>query len=277
MTYMRTLFLSCTLLYSITTVAQNPQLVKLWETDSTLKVPESVLYHAENKTLYVSNIDGKSAEKDLKGSISKISLDGKNIVSGWIINLSAPKGMGLYNNTLFIADIDEVVVADIKSAKVIQRIPIQGAVFLNDVTVDKKGIVYVSDSRTGKVHRIENKTVSTYIENKMGVNGLLSVDEDLFLAVKDTLFKADKNKTLTVVTTGMDESSDGVVQTAEKDFIVSCWNGVIYYIKADGSKSVLLDTRVEKSNTADIGFDPVNKIIYVPTFFKNTVAAYQLK
>lgn len=83
--------------------------------------------------------------------------------------------------------------------------------------------MYVSDSRTGKVHRIENKIVSTYIENKMGVNGLLAVDEELYLAVKDTLFKADKNKILTVITitTGMDESSDGIVQTPGKDFLVS--------------------------------------------------------
>jgi hypothetical protein len=39
----------------------------------------------------------------------------------------------------------------------------------------------------------------------------------------------------------------------------------------------LLDTHVEKKNTADIGYDPVNKIVYVPTFNAKTVVAYKLK
>ncbi len=81
---------------------------------------------------------------------------------------------------------------------------------------------------------------------------------------------------LTVITTGLDESSDGIIQTSNKDFIVSCWNGIIYNVKNDGSKEVLLDTRAQKINTADIGFDAVKNILYVPTFFKNKVVAYQL-
>ena len=38
------------------TVAQH-QLVKLWETDSVLKVPESVLLDAPNNSLFVTNFD----------------------------------------------------------------------------------------------------------------------------------------------------------------------------------------------------------------------------
>jgi hypothetical protein len=38
----------------------------------------------------------------------------------------------------------------------------------------------------------------------------------------------------------------------------------------------LLDTREKKVNSADIGYDPVNQIVYVPTFFKNNVVAYKL-
>jgi len=39
----------------------------------------------------------------------------------------------------------------------------------------------------------------------------------------------------------------------------------------------LLDTSKEKKNTADIGYDPVKRIVYVPTFNAKTVVAYQLK
>jgi hypothetical protein len=51
----------------------------------------------------------------------------------------------------------------------------------------------------------------------------------------------------------------------------------VYYVYADGGCELLLDTHLEKKNTADIGYDPVKKIVYIPTFFKKTVMAYQLK
>ena len=252
------------------------QLEKLWETDSTFKVPESTLYYPAEKVIFVSNIDGQPGEKDGKGSISKLGADGKTIREVWATNLSAPKGMAIHQNKLFVADLDEVVVLDLGSGKVMQRIPVPGAVFLNDVTVHPDGTVYVSDSRTGKVHQIKGNTVTTYMENKNGVNGLLVSGDDLYLAVKDTLWRADKNKNLTRIADGIDASSDGIIETSDKDLIVSCWSGIIYYIHKDGSKKVLIDTRNEKSNTADIGFDAANNILYVPTFFKNKVIAYKV-
>lgn len=51
--------------------------------------------------LYVLNIDDNSNEKDFKGFISKMSLDGKTISHNWVINPSAPIGMGTYYNKLY--------------------------------------------------------------------------------------------------------------------------------------------------------------------------------
>src|SRR5688500_2423506 len=98
---------SATLLFASCAHSQTHQLVKLWETDSILKVPESVLYHAETNALYVSNIDGKPGEKDSRGSIAKVSVDGKKIDNNWVTSLSAPKGMGIFNNVLYVSDVDE--------------------------------------------------------------------------------------------------------------------------------------------------------------------------
>lgn len=259
-----------------TSFAQHARLTKIWETDSTLKVPESVLYHAPGNILYVSCIDGKSNEKDLKGSIAKVSPDGKIINAQWAVNLSAPKGMGIYNGKLYVADLSEIAIIDLASGKVSQRIPVEGAIFLNDITIDAAGVVYVSDSRTGKVHQLKNGTVSLWLDKHPGVNGLLATNGAMYLAVKDTLYKADAGKKLTAVTTGMDESSDGIVDTGS-EIIVSCWNGIIYAVKPDGTKTELLDTRAKKSNTADIGYDPKTKTLYVPTFLKNRVVAYKLQ
>lgn len=256
--------------------AQTTSLVKLWETDSTLEVPESVLYYAPEKLLYVSCINGKSNEKDLNGYIAIVSQDGKIINPKWAVDLSAPKGMGIYQNNLYVADLSEVVVINRKTGKVTTRIPVPESVFLNDITIDAAGVVYVSDSRTGIIHRIQNNKVSVWMSNKNGVNGLLASGDDLYMTVKDTLYKADSNKKLTVMATGMDQSSDGIIQNG-KEFIVSCWSGIIYAVTAEGNLTILLDTRAQKFNTADLGFDPKTQTIYVPTFFKNRVVAYRLK
>src|SRR5688572_8053526 len=48
--------------------ADGHKLTKLWESEATLKVPESVRFDAQRKVLYVSNIDGQPWEADGKGS-----------------------------------------------------------------------------------------------------------------------------------------------------------------------------------------------------------------
>ena len=256
---------------------QSHSLVKLWETDTLLKTPESVLYSAKEKFLYVSNIDGAAAAKDGKGSVGKVGLDGKIIMVDWVAGLNAPKGMGLYKNKLYVADLTEVVVIDIEKAKIIQHIPVEGSVFLNDITIDKSGVVYVSDTRNFKVYRIEKNIVSTLLQNLQGPNGLLAVGDELLILDKGSLLKMTNTANVTSLADGMDPSTDGVEMVKPNEYLVSCWNGVVYYINADGSKQQLLDTRPQKINSADIGYDAKNRIVYVPTFLKNGIVAYQLK
>jgi hypothetical protein len=268
--------LGFTFITSITT-AQNQKLEKLWETDSILKVPESVLYDKERKIIYFSNIDGQPHEKDMKGSIGTCDTEGKHVNNNWVTGLSAPKGTAVFNNSLYVTNIDELVIIDIPTAAITQRIAINGAIFLNDVTIDKKGIVYVSDSKAELIHRIEGNKPTTYLAKQPNVNGLLAVDEDLYFVSKGTLWKADKDKNLSKIAEGMDSSTDGLEQAKNKDFIVSAWSGLIYYVKANGKTHQLLDSRAEKLQTADIDFDAENNILYVPRFFGNKVTAYKLK
>ena len=261
---------------SIYAMAQH-ELIKKWETDTTLKTPESVLYDAKGKVLYVANIDGQPWEKDGKGSIGKVGLDGKIIVTDWVTGLNCPKGMGLYNNSLYVADLNTLVEIDITKGSIKNVFPIEGADGLNDVTIDKKGVVYVSDSRGKKLYRFENGKASLFLENLQGPNGVLMHGDDFYVLDNGGMYKVGADKSLTKITDGMEGGTDGIENVQGKDFIVSCWAGQIFYVSADGSKQKLLDTREEKKNTADIGYDAKNRIVYVPTFFKNSVVAYELK
>lgn len=256
--------------------SQQYTLTRIWETDSTLKVPESVLFDRKARVLYVSNIDGDSGAKDGKGSIGKVGVDGKIIAGEWVTGLHAPKGMALYKNNLFVADVDAVVVIDTKKGIISKRIPVEGAVFLNDLSVNKQGVIFVTDSRTSKVHKIENDVVSLFLENLKNPNGILVQGKEIYILNSGEVLKADRNGKIQKVAEGLESRTDGIEQVKGKDFIVSCWSGVVYYVKADGSSQQLLDTREQKINSADIGYDKKNRIVYVPTFFKNSVVAYQL-
>jgi len=257
--------------------AQKATVQKLWATDTILKIPESVLVDDKENCLWVSNIDGASYGKDGKGSISKLSKTGTPINLDWVTGLNAPKGMAKYKQELYVADLTELVIIDIKKGVIKNKIKVEGSVFLNDVTVNKNGAVFVSDSRTGKVHRIENGIVSIEVENLQGPNGLLSIEDQLLILDRGSLLSVTPGGAISKIMDGMDPSTDGIERVAPNQYIVSCWNGIVYYIVAGAQKITLFDTRSEKINSADIGYDAKKKIIYVPTFMKNSVVAYQLQ
>lgn len=263
-------------LFSLNVSAQH-KLEKLWETESIINMPESVLPDVKAGVVYVAIMGNSSDAKDGIGGIGKLGLDGKVINLDWVSGLNSPKGMAIYKNKMYVADVTDVVVIDIPGGKVERTIPIAGAAFLNDATVSDKGVVYVSDSRTKKIHRIIDNKEEVYMENIDGINGLKAVGDHLYVAGGGKkLLKADAAKNLINVAS-MPQGGDGIEPIGNGDFLFSAWGGYIYYVYADGRNELLLDTHLEKINTADIGYDPVKRIVYIPTFFKKSVMAYQLK
>jgi sugar lactone lactonase YvrE len=251
------------------------KLDKLWATDTIVAIPESVLPDLKKNTLYVSLIDGGGWVVDGKGGVGKLSTDGKHYDSTWITGLNAPKGLGMMNNRLYAADISEVVVIDIAKGKIEKKIAIEGANGLNDITVDDKGVVYVSDSRTAKIWRIENDKPALYLDSMKGVNGLKAISGDLLIGAGKNFIRADKNKNITKIA-DLPQAIDGIEPVGNGDYLVTSWGGYIYYVAANGQIETLLETYKEKKNTADIGYDPVNRIVYVPTFNGKQVVAYKL-
>lgn len=253
-----------------------PTLKKLWTSDASLPVPESVLYDAKENCLWVSCIDGKPDEKDGKGHIAQLKKDGRIIDREWVSGLNAPKGMARFGKFLYVADITDLVVIDIYGRKIVSRIPVSGASFLNDVSAGEDGSIYISDMGTGKIHQWKDSTVTTVLEKLNSPNGILSVGNTLFILSSGKLLKYQVG-ILTTLAEGMDASTDGLELVKPGVFIVSAWNGIVYYVTDLGKVSKLIDTRKAKRQTADIGFDPSTNTVFVPTFYGNTVEAYQLK
>lgn len=270
------------LIFSIITFtlisASAQQLTKLWATDAVLKVPESVLIDSKNERIYVSNIDGKGPwDKDGKGSIALLTMSGKVLNPEWVKGLHCPKGMTMVEGYLFVADLDSILIVDPFTAKVIKKIGIEGGEGFNDITSDKRGDLYVSDSKTKKIHYINRTRTTLYVKDLKGPNGVLYADKNFYFVDAGSFYKLGKDNEKILIADGLEPSTDGIEQVDENTFLVSCWIGTIWLVKTNGEKKLLLDTRQDGYNAADIAFDKKKSILYVPTFWKNQVVAYELK
>jgi len=255
-------------------------LVEIWATDTLMSTCESVIFDEERNVLYVSNINSGPGDKDGNGFISKLSSEGEILKLKWITGISAPKGLGIYKNRLYVTDINELVIIDIEKGEIIQKIPIEGAGFLNDIDIDSEGVVYISDSDTGKIHKYQDGEMSEWItEGLKRPNGIFVEKDRVLLNTSEgqeliSINPATGEMKVLVTEIGR---GDGVEFTGiEGYYLVSDWSGEIFIIDPAYNKTSLLNTKELNKNTADIGYNLKEKIVYVPTFFGNRVVAYKL-
>lgn len=266
--------------YNSVSLGQTISLKEKWSTPALLKEPESVIFDKKNNVLYVSNINNPAGGKDGNGSIGRVSLTGEILEVEWVLGgMDSPKGLGLHNGLLYVADLTNVVVIDVESGKLIKTIEVKDAGMLNDITVDADGVVYISDSNTKRIYSIKNNEVEIWLESDafQRPNGLLAHRNKFYMVdMGSGIFYEinKKTKALRKIATGL-EGGDGIVAYG-KDFILSNWNGEINFVSAKGEVKNLLDTKAEKVNAADIDYIPSLNLLLVPTFFANTLVAYEI-
>ncbi|SMD32081.1 hypothetical protein SAMN04488029_0421 [Reichenbachiella faecimaris] len=258
-----------------------PTLTKAWETDSTMLTCESVIYDTFRDVLYVANINGvPPTAKDNDGFISIISTDGEVIEQEWVTEISAPKGMGIVDSSLFVTNIDEVVEIDIPSGMIVSRYPIEGAAFLNDISVTNDEDVYISDTGTNTIHVLNNGDIRTWLNDStlVGPNGLLHQGSHIMVAsyYGDEFSRIDINTKMRETITDSIPGGDGIVSYGDH-YMVSTWNGEVYFVDNTGSSTLILDTKSAGQNAADICYLSEKKLLLIPTFFGNTVVAYAVK
>ena len=273
---------------------------KLWETPGDLKNPESVAYAHKQNVLFVSNVDGKPDQKDQKGFISKISPSNGSIIElNWITGLNAPKGIAIYNNSkLYVSDITDLVEIDIASGKIIKRFNAPGSAFLNDVASDNQGNIYVSDTITNTIYKLDtnvkdNISLQVWLKSPElnGPNGL-HVDNNknrLIVASLGDMSKPGagikivdlKNKTISSLgkegTTSPFGGLDGIESDAKGThyYVTDNPAGKVYTVNADGTGyGLLIDLHTQ--GTADLGFIPSQSTIIIPLMQDNKLVAYKV-
>lgn len=165
------------------------------ENGSTLsgfQMPESV-FAAPDGNVYVSEIGefGKAGD----GKITKIDKQGtrKALADG----LNDPKGLDMFDNQLYVADVDRVVRVDAQSGQytvfaATNAFP-RKPVFLNDIELDGTGNVYVSDSGddNGKGAGIFKITPAGKVTEVLKANAGIKRPNGLLMDGPDALIVAD--------------------------------------------------------------------------------------
>ncbi len=131
--------------------------------------PESAYYNG--RYIFVSNIGSSPVSKNKDGFITKLDKYGNILEYKFLDKLQAPKGIWLYDNKLYISDLDRVCVANIYTKKM-QCIKVKGSKFLNDIVCLQKK-VYVTDTVTNDIYVLYKNKVSLFFhKNNFSPNGI---------------------------------------------------------------------------------------------------------
>ncbi len=252
-----------------------PRLTPLWTSENLPMAESVVLVNAETDYLLVSLIDGDPTQKDGKGGIAQVGLDGKLLDGNWYSGLNAPKGMAIYGNELWVTDIDSLVVVDIPSQKLLRNIAIIGAQFLNDIAIDAQGRVYVSDTFTHTIYRLTDGNLEIYAKDIQAANGLLLQKNSLLVATSNKLLQIDDHKNKQFITQHLFPEADGIQPWTPDSWLVSSWKGKLYLVDHN-NEYLLWDAKAEGLFTADILYLPEQKLLLVPGLFNNSLRAYQI-
>ncbi len=264
----------------------------IWQVTS-LNAPESSYYDAKTNAIYVSNVGGNPTEKDGNGTITKISTDGKVLVQEWFKGLNAPKGIRVHRDSLWVSDIDRVAKISIKDPAKVEFIEIKGAKFLNDVAIDSKGNVYISDMVGSRIHKITpDHKVELFSEGSdlESPNGLLVSPPYLVVASWGSEIAADfstkspgsvylmnlnkKSKKNLIPAQGNLDGLEVLPKSLGGGYVYSDWMAGKVFTNQKEPKGRLLLEGLE--GAADIGFIPSKKILLVPEMKLNRLNAYQI-
>ena len=202
--------------------------------------PESVVQDAKGD-IYVSEIG--EFNKDGDGKITRISIDGK--LSTFASGMDDPKGLTFIGKSLYVTDKNRVLKVEPNGKWMVfgstMAFP-QTPIFLNDITSDEAGNLYVSDSGNlsagGAIFKITQDKKITLILNEntpeiLAPNGLLVVKNDLFEVdfASGILYKINlKTKSILKVAEGFG-GGDGLIKSGDSFFVSDWKNGKIFKLQ----------------------------------------------
>lgn len=134
--------------------------------------PEAVRYDPDQEIYFISNFTGGGNDQDSTGFITKADVEGNIQELRFITGteeapLHAPRGMFIIGETLWVADVLGVHGFNRNSGTQTDFIDFSEFEigFLNDVSADENSILYVTDTGTSTVYKVEDNTVELFLED----------------------------------------------------------------------------------------------------------------
>lgn len=260
----------------------------VWE-EQGFNNPESVIYDPSSEFLFVSNVNGSPVDKDGNGFISKVSSDGTLQNKQWVTGLNAPKGLAIYDGTLYVSDIDTLVAIDIDSGTIKNNYRVDDAKFLNDVAADKHGKIFVTDFVLNRIYCLCDDQFNLWLESAdlENPNGLHTEGDHLILAawgvMKDDFTTevpghlksiSIKNKSITSLGGSPIGNLDGIESDNDDGYYVTDWMaGKLYHINKEGEAKLLLKL---EQGMADLEVIHERNLILLPMMKSNKILAYNI-
>ncbi|NIJ45483.1 quinol monooxygenase YgiN [Wenyingzhuangia heitensis] len=269
--------------YDENTLNESYTLEKLWEVENVV-MPESMLSIPNHDFIYVSVINTYQKE----GFISRYTKEGKLDTEKWATGINIPTGMAFYNGNIYVVDQSQVHVIDLETGKMVKTIPSE-AKTLNDITIGKDGVGYVSDLATGRIFKLKDDKLALWLHSGQFPvpNGVLidgnhlvvgsigaEMSPNLTPAQYGSLFKINLvDKSVEVIKLAEKMGAlDGVVKFKNGIIASDPMHGKIFYV-TNYKKELICDFA---GSNADIGIDADAQILYVPSLFHNKIGAYKI-
>lgn len=297
----RGMFLVC---FFFSALVSGGELTEVWSLNKGLSGPSSVSFDHKSGALYVSNIAGGPTEKNGKGYISKVGLNGTLLTEKWIDGLNSPKGIQVYDGRLWVAVVDEVRAYKLpsepqgpdrkfKDGEFIHKITIDGAQCLDDVELSLGGTVYVSDIFANRIYRIINRwpyppELSLFYAGDFlnSPNGLLASAGELLIASSDLppnqkeeppakgkLTAIDlTNRKVRQIGGNLSGQLDGIIETINGLLVSEFSTSTIYRVSREGSAEKLLQV---EGQIAYLSSSSQYNLLFVPLTKANSVRAYR--
>jgi len=241
-----------------------------------LRGPESITFDPKAKHFLVSNTLGrKIVSMNLDGKLSPFIKEG----------LNAPRGIMVWGSKLFIADENSLRIADPQTAKLTASIPITDAKMLNDVAVDRTGLVYLTDTAANCVFIVnpETKTVEKVNSPLLKAPNGIVYDrprDQMFIVGfakrSPILSLSTLDRSVTIFMDSIYSDLDGIAIDDLGRIYVSSWaQDMIFMIPQEQNRYIAQFKNI--SNAADMFYYLPNNELIVPLFNQNKIIRLALE
>jgi sugar lactone lactonase YvrE len=253
-------------------------IVETWKLETDCSVPESAVYDKKRNVLYVSNYFNAGSE-----FIAKIGLDGRVEKQQWVRGVNRPTGMTIQDDKLWVVDRASLVEIDLDEGKIIKQHVVPEPVFINDVTFDKKGNAYISDTEGSKIYKFSSGEFSVWFEGGEvhNPNGMLADGGQLVIGnsgdgcIKSIDLSTKEVRTITCLGSG--SIMDGIRPDGRGNYLVSDFNGRLFHVTPSGEKTELMNTTSSGAYCADFEYIADKQMLVVPGLYDNMLTAYRVE